>query len=145
MFSAKWEDRFMELAKHIASWSKDPSSKVGAVIVDMDRHIVGTGYNGFPKGVEDYPERYANRELKYKFVVHAEKNTILNAVKSVKGCTIFCTFAPCASCAGVIIQAGIKRVVTPAPPKEFAERWKADLEAMEAMFAEANIDLELIG
>jgi dCMP deaminase len=140
----KWDKRMFDVAELHASWSKDPSSKVGCVIVDQDRHEVGHGYNGFPQGVEDREDRYANRTLKYLFVVHAEKNAIMNAVKSVRGCTLYCTFAPCASCAGMIIQAKIQTVIAPKPPADFAERWKDDLAVMETMFAEAGVELILV-
>jgi dCMP deaminase len=86
----KWNERFLELAKHVASWSKDPSTQVGAIIVDPETRVVlGMGYNGFPRGVDDHPDRYANRELKYSLVVHAEANAILEAGKTCNGATLF--------------------------------------------------------
>jgi dCMP deaminase len=75
----KWDVRFLELANHIAQWSKDPSTKVGAVIVRPDRTICSVGYNGFPRGVDDNEERYMDRPTKYEFVVHAEANAIIHA------------------------------------------------------------------
>src|SRR5664280_2545750 len=85
----KWHIRFLDLAKHIAQWSKDPKTKVGAVIVDEDNIILGIGYNGFPRGVQDYSERYNDRDTKLKYVVHAELNAILNTNRSVKDATIY--------------------------------------------------------
>ena len=86
----KWNQRFLNLAKHVSSWSKDPSTKVGAVIADPETKIVvGMGYNGFPRFVDDTEERYNDRPTKYKFVVHAELNAILNSNKSVRGCEIY--------------------------------------------------------
>lgn len=109
----KWYRRFLKLAEHVSYWSKDPSTKVGAVIVDKHNRVVGMGYNGFPRGVMDHEERYADRPTKYKYVVHAELNAILNAAVPVDGATIFTyPFAPCTECAKAIIQAGIDRVVT---------------------------------
>jgi dCMP deaminase len=108
----KWDRRFMELALHVAQWSKDPSTKVGAVIVRPDRRIVSIGYNGFPSGVCDHEERYAERAVKYKFVSHAERNALDNVSQDVKGCTLYSTLQPCPECAKSIIQKGIAEVVT---------------------------------
>src|SRR5580704_9582280 len=111
----EWHTRFLQFAQMVASWSKDPSTKVGACIVDSHRRILGTGYNGFPRGVEDTLARYADRPVKYAMVVHAEANAILNALGSVEGATLYCNIGmPCSDCAKLIIQAGIKRVVCPA-------------------------------
>ena len=108
----KWNYRFLELAEFVSRWSKDPSTKVGAVIVNPKNIVVGMGYNGFPRGVYDDEERYADRETKYKYVVHAEVNAVLNASQSVRGCRIY--VAPtlmypnaCPECMKVLIQAGI--------------------------------------
>ncbi len=139
-YLGKWDWRFIEAAKFFAQWSKDPSTKVGAVIVDRDRRIVSVGYNGFPKGCSDAPELYADREVKYRRVVHAERNALLFACRSVKGCTAFTwPFAPCSACAAMLIQAGITRVVAPAPTPELKARWGADLEEAARMFAEAEV------
>lgn len=108
----KWDRRFMDLALHVAQWSKDPSTKVGAVIVRPDRRIVSVGYNGFPTGVCDHEERYAERAVKYKFVSHAERNALDNVTQDVTGCTLYSTLQPCSECAKSIIQKGISEVVT---------------------------------
>jgi len=79
-----WHLRFLDLAKHISNWSKDPSTKVGAVIFDSDKRIISVGYNGFPKNISDDPEKYLNREIKYQMVVHAEINAILFAQRNLK-------------------------------------------------------------
>lgn len=107
----KWDLRFLALAEHIAQWSKDPRTKVGAVIVDDLNRIVSVGYNGFPRGVTDSPELYDAREMKLLRVVHAETNAILNANKSVSGCKLYLTLPPCHECAKVIIQSGITQVI----------------------------------
>ncbi len=108
----KWDLRFMELAKHYAGWSKDPSTQIGAVVVDSLNRQLGQGYNGFPRGVNDDPERYANREEKYPLVVHAELNAILNCTLSPRGATLYVyPLPPCPECTKAIIQSGIKRVV----------------------------------
>ena len=109
--SPKWDRRFLELADHIASWSRDPSTKVGACIIDSKRHVVSVGYNGFPRGVLDFDERYENRETKLMFVAHAERNALDNAHSDVSGCTLYTTLFPCNECAKSIIQRGIKRIV----------------------------------
>ncbi len=109
----KWDWRFLRLADHIAQWSKDPSTKVGAVVVDTDRRVMGIGYNGFPRGVDDWPSRYDNREIKYDMIVHAEVNAILNAAGGVRGGTLYTTpLFSCVRCAGLVIQSGVCRVVS---------------------------------
>lgn len=139
----RWDKRMIDLAKHIASWSKDPSTKVGAVIVRPNYTICSTGYNGFPRGVNDDPKMYADRETKYERTVHAEMNAILTAPEPVTGYTLYCTLPPCSSCAKLVIQAGIKRFVAPAPEEELIERWRLDKSV--ALLMEANIDVLLMG
>lgn len=109
----KWQERFYQLAQHVAQWSKDPSTKVGAVIVNDRRIVIGVGYNGFPRGVYDYEPRYNDRPTKYAHVVHAELNAIFNATESVRDCTLYVTLAPCRECVKAIIQSGIKEVWSP--------------------------------
>jgi len=143
----KWDKRFLELAKHVAQWSKDPSTKVGAVVVDPDtREVLGMGYNGFPRGVEDTDERLNNRLTKYKLVVHAEINAIINAGHNARGSTIYVWPAfgippLCSSCAKAVIQSGITRVVgyTPDVAPDVAARWKDELDAARMMCNEAGV------
>lgn len=133
-----WDHRFLFLADHVASWSKDPSTKVGAVIVRPDRTVVSLGYNGFPRKVRDTAERYEDRETKLRMVVHAEANAILTARQSLYGCTLYVSgLHPCATCSGMIIQAGIREVVT--WRQDVPERWLRDREIMGEMFAEAGV------
>ncbi len=97
--SDKWDDRFLNLAKFVAEWSKDPSTKVGAVIVRPDRTVASVGYNGFPRGVLDHVDRYSDRDTKYAMVVHAENNALINARQSLEGCTLYVTpLPPCTQC-----------------------------------------------
>jgi dCMP deaminase len=143
-FNRKWEMRFIDLAKHVATWSKDPSTQVGCVIVDDDKRVVGVGYNGFPRGVMDFDSRYADRTEKYPRVVHAEPNAILNATGSVKGCTLFAwPLNTCATCAALIIQAGIKTVY--ARPIRAIERpqekWLEEWDIARGMYSEAGIQV----
>jgi dCMP deaminase len=146
MFSDKWNKRFMELAFLVASWSKDPSTKTGAVIVGPDKEIRATGYNGPVRGVDDdIPERL-ERPTKYDFFEHAERNALFNACLTgvqVKGCTMYATHAPCVDCARAIIQAGIKTVITNKividenTPKN---TWRDKLIVSAQMFKEAGVE-----
>lgn len=110
-----WDDYFMGVAHLSALRSKDPSTQVGAVIVDENKKIVGIGYNGFPSGVSDdeFPwDREGDfTESKYAYVVHAELNAILNAPRQVRGCTLYVSLFPCNECAKAIIQSGIEEIV----------------------------------
>ena len=134
----KWDIRFLALAQHIAAWSKDPSTKCGAVIVDEQRRVVGLGYNGFPRGMPD--KGYKDRDHKLKFVVHAEANAILNAVAKVQGCTLYVWPIPaCNECAKLIVQAGIERVVSPSPTQAQRTRWAGSFAAASIIFNECGI------
>ena len=138
----KWDNRFIELAQHISTWSKDPSTKVGAVIVDEDRRIVSVGYNGFPAGVEDYSSRYDDREIKYEMIIHGEINAILFANKDLKGCTLYTwPFQPCSRCASIVVQKGISRVVSRVNNDP---RWEKSFNLSSEIFNEANTELILI-
>lgn len=138
----KWDRRFLELAQHISTWSKDPSTKVGAVITDEKNRVVSIGYNGLPMGVEDTPERLNNRELKYKMIVHGERNAMLFAGRPIDGCTLFTwPFMPCSVCASMVIQSGIIRVVAPFSDNP---RWSEDFKLTEQLFAESNVKLLLL-
>ena len=134
----KWDHRFLEMGKLISTWSKDPSTQVGAVIVDPSRRVVSLGYNGFPVGVSD-DFRLDNRKTKYKMVVHAESNALLFASSNIEGCTIYTyPFMPCARCAGMIIQAGINKVIS---YKTNTVRWAQEFETARGMFAESGVVL----
>ena len=145
MNTDKWDIRFLELAKHVAQWSKDPSTKVGAVLISSEgREFVG--YNGFPKGVLDSEERLNNREVKYKLVVHAEVNAILKAGDKARGGTLYVwpsfSLPPiCNECCKVAIQAGVKEIVGYLPNEndERVQRWKASIYISEEMCNEAGI------
>lgn len=141
MVSLKWDYRFFALAAFVASWSKDPSTKVGAVIVDRRHRVLGFGYNGFARGVHDSEERYANREEKLKRIVHAEVNAMLNAART-EGCILYCTFCPCAQCASLIVQAGISRVVCRKSPSD--ERWLEDQKLAKEILIEGGVEVSYI-
>jgi dCMP deaminase len=136
----KWDRRFLELAKHISSWSKDPSTKVGCVIANNARKVIALGYNGFPPGIADTEERLNDRPTKYKYVVHSEPNAFANTNGNTKGCTIYTwPFAPCSECMKLIIINGIQRVVYPSPSEELRIRWGDSLKLAEDMAREAGI------
>lgn len=141
----KWDRRFFDLASLVSTWSKDPSTKCGAVIVRPDNTIVSVGYNGFPRGCDDDPEIYANRELKYERVVHAECNAILNAREQLDGYTLYTWPAgwgpTCSNCAKHVIQAGIAHVFHLKVLDEFAARWKAQAEIGLQMYKEAGVSV----
>lgn len=138
-----WDSRFLLQAALNASWSKDPSTKCGAVIVSERKTIVGQGFNGFPRRVADN-QRLFNRDVKYYIIVHAEVNALLNASSPVLGCSIYTwPFPPCCRCSSFIIQAGIKRVYAPVPSKELWERWKIDLTHSAQILGEAGVEMIL--
>jgi len=142
--NAKWDHRFLELAKLVATWSKDPSTQVGAVIADDRRIILGLGYNGFPRGVVDHPSRYTDREIKYEMVQHAETNAIANASAPVLGATCYVTAMPCARCMGHMIQHGIARVVALRPTDSLRQRFEKSFSIAEGMADEAGVEIETI-
>ena len=142
MFRNKWDLRFVELARHISFWSKDPSTQVGAVIVDRRNRVISMGYNGFPRGIKDTPERLNDREVKYSMVVHGEINALLFATQPLEGTTLFLwPFLSCSKCTAIIINAGIKRVVA---PLSFNPRWEKSIELSQALYHEAGVQVVLI-
>lgn len=142
---AKWEKRYLDLAKSVASWSRDPSRKIGAVIVGKKGQIISQGFNGFPRGIDDTPERYNDRETKYKYIVHAEANAIYNAIHngaSTNGATIYVTGLPvCHQCADAIIQTGIKRVVMDTLP---CSNWEESGNLAIQKFQEAGVEFKFV-
>jgi len=141
---AKWDRRYLQMATMVASWSKDPSTKCGAVIVRPDRTIASVGFNGFPRGVEDHPDLLNNRPEKYSRVIHAEVNAILSAKEPLDGFTMY-TYPggvgpSCDRCATCIIQSGISRVVHYLDQaKEFSSRWSAAGKRGLEMYAQARV------
>lgn len=136
----KWDLRMLELARLISTWSKDPSTKCGAVITRPDRTIASVGYNGFPRGMQDTPHLYADREVKYSRVVHCEMNAVLSAREPLAGYTLYTwPFMTCDRCAVHMVQAGITRVVYPAATPEQLERWGDALTRAREIYNEANV------
>lgn len=142
----KWKARYLLLAKEIALWSKDPSRRIGAVAVGAKGQVLAQGYNGFPRGIEDKEDRYADRQLKYKYVVHAEMNVIYNATYngvSLDGATLFVWGLPvCSECAKGIIQVGIKQIVMPG--QSIPESWQESWNLTREMFEEAGVKYEFV-
>ena len=131
----------LDMARHVAKLSKDPSTQVGAVIFDRKRRIVSTGYNGFARGVADKKDRLNDRDTKLRLMLHAEKNAILFATAPLDGCTIVVTHPCCAQCAAQIIQAGIQYVIWPKPTTDFMDRWAPDYAFALAQFSEAGVKI----
>jgi dCMP deaminase len=144
--SSNWDMRYLALAWHFGTWSKDPSRQIGAVAIGLKGEIIAQGYNGFPRGIEDTDERYEVREEKYKYVVHAEMNCIYNAASngvSLKDSTVYVHGLPaCSECAKGLIQVGVKRVM--AFSKDTPKRWIESNKLTEELFKEANIEYETI-
>ena len=134
--------RYYRLAEYIAGWSKDPSTKVGAVLVGKDRRNVALGYNGFPPGIEDLPARLLDRKTKYALTMHAERNVLDNAGFCVVGATLYSTQIPCSECAKSIVSRGIVRVVCPDSPTR--EPWASDSRWAKVMFSEVGIELVIV-
>lgn len=145
MTNVKWAGRFIDLAKHVAGWSKDPSTQVGAVIVTMDNRIISVGYNGFPSAIAD-DKRLHNRELKNRMVVHAEVNALLHDPQLLKPWAIYTwPFAPCSRCAALIITRKIPIVYYRNEiSAESLARWADDIKLALDMFAEAGISYKEI-
>jgi len=143
--AAGWGTKYTNLAKHISTWSKDPSTQVGAIVVGGDGQILSQGFNGFPRGIKDSDERLNNRERKYELVVHAEMNAIYNASLtgvSLRDSTLYVYGCPvCNECAKGIIQVGIKKVVA-VRPKDMPvvlKRWDESIKVAGALFREAEV------
>ena len=144
--SSSWQKYFMTMAYLVATKSKDPSTKVGAVIVGPDLEIRSTGYNGLPRGMKDIDSRY-QRPLKYEIENHAEENAILNCCLmgvSTKNCTLYVPWIACSLCAKLIVQSGIIRVVY---HKEWPgnipsdNKWTKSIALTKEMFLETAIEL----
>ena len=144
----KYDVRYLELAKHISTWSKDPSTGVGAVAIGEKGQVLAQGYNGFPRGVNDSKARYENKDLKYRYVVHAEMNCIYNAGyngASLDGAHLYVYGLPvCNDCAKGIIQVGIERVISPKNGMEVSEKWKVSCIDTVSMFKEVGVEYDFI-
>jgi dCMP deaminase len=139
----KWDLRFLELSESVAQWSKDPSTKVGCVIVDPDTNrIAGVGFNGFPRGMCDHKELLEDREIKNSRTIHAELNAVLNSSGSLEGYTAYVSHPCCSHCALVLIQSGVSRIVVREPSADFRSRWSASMAQSAGFLAEAEVEYE---
>ena len=140
-FPSKWDIRFIEMSKLIASWSHDPSTKCGAVIVRPDKTVLSVGFNGFPKNMRDDAHLYADRDTKYSRIIHWEMNALIHSPEPAKGCTLYTyPFASCDRCAVHMLQFGISRFVFPTLPEDKKERWQESLDKTLAYFKEAGVE-----
>jgi len=138
----KWDHRYIEMAQLVSTWSKDPSTKVGSVVVGSKGQILTQGYNGFPRGIQDTKERLNDRPTKLKYVVHSEMNCIYNASfsgVSLENSTLYVYGLPvCSDCAKGVIQVGIKRVIM-CYPSNIDDRWRNSFEDTSKMFVESGV------
>lgn len=138
----KWDLRFLDLAKTVATWSKDPSTQCGAVIADWQHRIVSLGFNGLPRGIPDVSELLAVRDVKYKIILHAEINALTFARGRAAGCTLYTwPIRPCPGCASLAVQHEIARVVS---PDTWHERFGDDFALTERLLTDAGVMLNLV-
>ena len=137
-----WDRKFLDLARFVADWSKDPSTRVGAVAVGETPNLLSLGYNGFPPGVADLPDRLHDRDTKYRLVVHGEINALINA--QFRPVTLYVTHPPCVRCTvQILAYRSVRRVVSVRPDADMLSRWGADFEESRRLFAEAGVTLDL--
>jgi len=137
---------FVRNAEAMAEHSKDPSTKVGCVVIDVDSNIIASGFNGFPRGVNDDQARYADRTEKLKFVAHAEANAIAQAARTgaklLGGTMILTALYPCSNCAKLIIQAGIRKIYAPVMDRATRNAsWFHEMGISSTMFEEAGVEV----
>ena len=143
MIIEKWDFRFLRMADMVSTWSKDPSTQVGSVIVRPDRTVASVGYNGFPKQMLDTNALYNNREEKYSRIVHAEINALTFCNEKVQGYTVYVTpFMPCDRCFVQLVQSGITRVVAPRAAPEKEERWGVAFAKVRQYARECGVSLD---
>ncbi|MBE1273455.1 MULTISPECIES: dCMP deaminase family protein [Enterovibrio] len=136
---SKWAVRFFQMAELVGSWSKDPSTQVGAVITKGNR-IVSVGFNGYPHGISDSAAT-DDREMKLLKTLHAEENAILFAKRDLSDCDIWVTHFPCPNCAAKIIQTGITHVYCPEQSEDFLSRWGEKIKISADMFEQSGVNV----
>lgn len=138
-----WDLRFLDMARLVATWSKDPSTQVGAVAVGHRRRILGQGYNGFPSGIRDLDERYQNRDMKYGLVVHAEANVIYNACRvgvMLETATVYVYgMYPCPECVKALAQVGVSRIAFMLGESQNLSYWQEQWGLSESIMREVGI------
>ena len=141
-----WTEYFYNIAQQVKEKSKDNNTKIGAVIVGKDKEIVSTGYNSFPRGIEDEKTKRQSKPEKYFWFEHAERNAIYNAARigvSTKGCTMYLTCeTPCADCARGIINAGISKIFIMRGAGAQSKKWEDSAARSNEMFSEAGVKIE---
>lgn len=138
-----WTTRWMDMAKLVASWSKDRSRHAGCVIVDERNVLVSIGWNGFPRGINDDVDARHERPIKYSWVEHAERNALYNAAANghpTKGCTMYLQWYPCADCARAIIQSGLSKLVCYEPDWNDSV-WAKDFAVTREMLEESSVEV----
>lgn len=143
VLDAKWKNRLLKMAKEVSSWSKDTSTKVGAVITTMDGSPISWGFNGMAKGIDDtIPERSV-RPTKYKWMCHAERNAMDLSQGNLNNCVMFVTFSPCSNCAQSIIQRGIKTVIVDEnyTADKVPMHWREDMAIALEMLKESGVSV----
>lgn len=138
----KWDFRFIEMARLVSSWSKDPSTQTGAVLVRPNRTVAGVGFNGFPQAMPDDKDTYANRDEKYSRIIHCEINALLFSNSAVAGSTLYTwPFLSCDRCCVQMAQAGIVRFVAPCPTVDESVRWGDAFIRVRKYCEEMNIEV----
>ncbi len=147
--SNNWDSRWVALSDLVSSWSKDKSTKVGAVLVSDTNDLLGIGWNGFCRGIDDNVEERHAKPTKYFYTAHAEENALYNAARlgiSTVGCRIYVKMHPCSRCARGIIQAGIKEVICPDIEKDLIKHptWQEELTKASEMLKEAGVAIRYL-
>lgn len=141
-----WDSRFMDLALHIANWSKDQTTKVGCVIVGPENDVRALGYNGFPRGINDQEPLRHSRPEKYLWTEHAERNAIYNAAQNgvaLRDCRMYLPWFPCMDCARAIVQCGLRELIA-FPPNYEDPRWGAAFRSSVELFEEAAVGVRFL-
>lgn len=139
-----WDEFYLGLAQYMSTRSKDPSTKVGAVIVRPDKTVCSVGYNGFPRKMKDDPGYYSDREEKYSRIIHGEMNALLHSRdQDHAGYTLYTwPFLPCDRCFVYLAQAGITKFVAPVSPEDQLTRWGSAFDRVKSYAQE--MDLEIV-
>ena len=138
----KWDMRFLDLCKTVSYWSKDPSTKVGAVIVRPDKTVAALGYNGFPRKMPDHVSYLYDKPEKYSRIIHGEINALISAKEPVHGYSLYTfPFMPCDRCFVQMAQAGIVRFIAPMATSEQLLRWGDAFAKTRAYAAEMGLEL----
>ena len=143
-----WDNYFLDMVDLVASKSESRSKKVGAVVVGPDHEVRSTGYNGLPRGIEDLDDRHIKPD-RYMWMEHAERNAIYNAARcgiSLKGCTLYLSYYPCADCARGIIQVGITTIVIrqDSAAKDTWKSWANSIRVATEMLVETGIKVRIV-